>query len=472
MLLTSCYRTICSLTAARNAVSFCVIVGLGSADLVSTTTQPVGLVIAVDSRTRAPIISSRSIHVVNLGPSSESADIVVRIADSLDVGTFTAKLVSKDSFAVPGRLWGGQEGVKVLFARVPALQKHIHEQLLSGRKFSVQVELRPNGENPQIPEHTAYHQWGSTELVLPGETAELNVVVHVDSFAPRLIAVIDTSRLSLFATVDSVIGPIGSVLQHGRNEWHIAVRSRDRLPLGLTGSFVLALRELETDRYVGERTVSLAFDTIAPVIWNYRAELLSNHSLVVSLATGDERSGVEENGVVTSFSVDDGQSWTRVVHMSEEDHTGQPRFFRTTTGPLPFDTRVRVRTVVSDRAGNTSSSIPADFVVVAPVEYVVQIASSGPGLIDRIDTLTSAIQQLDLAVVRPPTDIEQTAAYLISPGDTVFERRRIRELSGSVESLSESYRAERKPSAPFRNLFWKSPDVRSAPFELRIEPWR
>ncbi|MFD2640807.1 hypothetical protein [Pseudomonas japonica] len=103
------------------------------------------------------------------------------------------------------------------------------------------------------------------------------------------------------------------------------------------------------------------FDTIPPVVTDYRLVSLDDGRLAIQALVSDQGSGIlEATGVSSEFSVDGGKTWARKAHNYKVGNFVRPTLFETVIGPFRKDTTIQLRFTAFDTAGNAATIIPTD----------------------------------------------------------------------------------------------------------------
>ncbi|MGH0218494.1 hypothetical protein NKY68_00195 [Sinorhizobium meliloti] len=139
------------------------------------------------------------------------------------------------------------------------------------------------------------------------------------------------------------------------------------------------------------------YDTVPPIVADYRIVLTNDHRIAVQVLVADQGSGVlEATGVSTQFSTDGGRTFASRPHNYKAGNFVVPTLFESVLGPFAPNTNVQLRFLAKDTAGNVTSIIPD-----------AATAIKAPQGAERL---------LDLAYIFPRT--QPNAIFALEPGKT------------------------------------------------------
>lgn len=328
-------------------------------------------------------IEEVEVRIVNFGNQTGSGRVSVDIVDA--EGKVILHLTPPDGeevIQVPAASMGGKEG-KILRMKASWELNGLIDRFDLGRiQYGVMATIEPIGPDDNPGNNRKTKTWNNMTRVVPSAVNTFNyVLMNHEAEAREFDVRLETSQLPPgWKVADSNAG-----------------RGRVRLAPGeaVRGTLTLSLPDgTPANGAFSEARVSLVdpakgtvyrqhewfeiYDTTPPVISNYRAIMLKDHTIAIQALVADQQSGVlEATGVSTQWSVDDGKTWSVKAHNYKTGNFIRPTLFETVIGPFPAGTNVMLRFSAKDTAGNTASMIPSDakaYLAPPGAEQLIQMA--------------------------------------------------------------------------------------------------
>jgi len=151
------------------------------------------------------------------------------------------------------------------------------------------------------------------------------------------------------------------------------------------------------------------YDTVPPVVTDYRMVLLDDGQIATQALVSDQGSGIlEATGVATEYSTDGGRRWSRTTAAYKNGNFVRPTLFESVMGPFRPGTEVLVRFSARDTAGNETAIIPSD--------AVAMIAPQGANLLLQTAYLFPRTQRNPIFDIDKLHEIQQNLKALKAKG--------------------------------------------------------
>ena len=334
-------------------------------------------------------IEEVEVRVVNLGNESGSGRLSVDVVDAEGrVLLHLTPPAGEEVVQVPAANLGGRQGKIIRMQASWELNGLIDRFDLAHVQYGIMATIQPLGQDDDLSNNRKTKTWNNMSRVVPGGTTTFNyALANHESERQTFQLRLERSHVppdwrlsdSNEGRGNITLGPGESV----RGTLSLTVPS-NLAQIGAFSEVRISLVEPTTGSVYRQNEWFEIFDTVPPVISNYRAVLLRDHTVAIQALVSDQHSGVlEATGVSTEYSVDGGRTWARKAHNYKTGNFIRPTLFETVLGPFPAGTDVMLRFTARDTAGNTSSIIPSDataFAAPPGAEQLIQMAYVFPRL--------------------------------------------------------------------------------------------
>jgi hypothetical protein len=265
---------------------------------------------------------------------------------------------------VPAFARGGREGKILRMKASWELNDLIDRFDRSRTRYGVKATIETIGPDANWSDNAKVKEWNLPYGVRPGAMSVFNYVfTNTDARPHRVQWQVDQTDPPPGWQVEG-IPDIRAAFEMAPGQKRTGTLSLKTPVTIVEGAFLetrLALIDVETRRVIQQHEWFQIYDTIQPTVTNYRAVLLADHTLAIQALVADQHSGVlEATGVSTQFSVDGGKTWSGKTHGYKVGNFVRPTLFEAVLGPFAPGTKVLVRLMAVDTAGNAQTAIPAD----------------------------------------------------------------------------------------------------------------
>jgi hypothetical protein len=219
----------------------------------------------------------------------------------------------------------------------------------------------------------------------------------------------------------------------GKVRLRLSLRTPPESALGTMFVARLSLVSRENRQVIQQREWVEVYDTVAPIVTNYRVIVLRDRRIGIQLTASDRHSDIHPQRVVTQFSLDGGHTWQSRRHLYKLNVLGHPSTFETIIGPFATGTRLLLRICAADVAGNVGTHIPRE-------AQAFLAAPNSEGLLERQDRTDPEAETLLFAFEKQQNIIHQAARMLAyRTGDSAVDRAMQRR-SNDVRSIATTLR--------------------------------
>jgi hypothetical protein len=322
------------------------------------------------------------VRVVNLGDKSGDGRVSVDVVDAQ--GHILLSLNPPEGQEVvhmPAAADGGLQGKIIRMKASWELNGLIDRFDLGHIQYGVMATVEPTTPDDDLTNNRKCKTWNNMLRVTPSATNTFNYAFkNYDTNAKEFKLSLLTSKLPSGWTLKDSNERRGTVkLSPGEIlRGTLSLSVPDNIEEGAFSEARISLIDAQSGEVYRQHEWFEIYDTVPPVISNYRAILLQNHTIAIQALVADQQSGVlEATGVSTQFSVDGGKTWAAKAHNYKTGNFVRPTLFETVIGPFSPKTNVMLRMTARDTAGNVAWRIPDDasaFMAPAGAEQLMQLA--------------------------------------------------------------------------------------------------
>jgi hypothetical protein len=319
------------------------------------------------------------VRVRNLGSDAGRGRVYVDVLD--ETGKQLLRLTPPDDqkvISVPAVDRGGREGKILRMKANWSLNTLIDAYDRAHRRYDVRATVETIGPDSDPSDNAKVKSWNIPFAVHPG-----GINVYSYTFQNH-----ETQTISVRWRFEHTPYPPG---------WNIEGVPAEQAPITLqpgqqlTGNLLMhAPQQLHQGDFVEARLSLIradnsslfqqhewfqVYDVVPPVISNYKLVNTEDHHIGIQALVTDKDSGVlEATGVVTEFSTDGGHTWAITAHNYKSGNFVKPTLFEAVIGPFVPGTKLMLRMMARDTAGNIQTVIPTEAVGIAPTPTVRQTA--------------------------------------------------------------------------------------------------
>jgi hypothetical protein len=395
------------------------------------------------------------VRVQNYGEEAGTGKVYVDVLDEFGNGLLHLEPPDEMKLIrVPAYDRGGKEGKIIRMKASWELNALIDQFDRSKRRYGVKATIETTGEDKNWLDNAKIKEWNIPFKLQPG-------FMNVYNYVFKNTTEKTITAKWLFDHSDYPQGISIKNLPSGRKTIQLPPGGEIKGTLFLQaparmeeGAFLearLSLVNTETNRIFQQHEWFQVFDTEKPVVTNYRAVLLQNHTIAIQALVADKGSGVlEATGVTTEFSVDGGKTWAVKAHNYKVGNFVRPTLFETVLGPFAPETKVLVRFTAMDTYGNAQTIIPADasaFIAPPNAELLLQQAYIFPRTsqnmvfeLEKVKNLGLTLEKLkainvDIASI----DLTKENALGIDPAklkELNMDQQRLNDIKDDLKKLS------------------------------------
>jgi hypothetical protein len=417
---------------------------LGAPRALTRGSQFVNLRVADDPLYGRPAVTEFAVRLQNLGNSRGVGEVSVDLVDGLGTVLITLDIPSHERVVgIPAYRLGGVEGRTIHLPRSTRLTSLVDSLIAAGVRYGLRATVATIGEDEDWSDNTKTRELGTTQTLIPAATTTLTRTFRNTTDNPwrarwqvdwlsapygvRLAGLPESGREIELQPGDSVT-------------ISLIARSLAEIAHGTVLSARISLIALASNRVLQQHELFAVFDSIAPVLGNYRAVVFANGMVGVQLMASDRHSEMDRRGVTTHYSLDEGRTWSSQVHTYYSDDFFRPAVFETFLGPIPRGSKILLSVTARDAAGNSQNEPPVDAaVIIAPRNAEYLIAVDSPFTVQSPNTAVFGPErfvkvQEHLNESRGAGD-QFTRNERLKPDD--FEKRRITDLVAMVAPLTK-----------------------------------
>ncbi len=253
-------------------------------------------------------IEEVEVRVVNLGNAPGTGKLSVDVVD--DKGRVLLSLSPPDGQEIvqmPAADQGGLQGKIIRMKASWELNGLIDRFDMGHVQYGVMATIAPVTQDDNLLNNRKCKTWNNMARVQPGGTNTFNYAfVNSDSVAHDFRLHLETNHLPPDWVLKDSNEDKGVIhLNPGDTiNGTLSLKVPDKIEEGAFSEARLALVNTADGTVYRQHEWFEIYDTVAPVISNYRAVLLQNHTIAIQALVADQQSGVlEATGVSTQFSL-------------------------------------------------------------------------------------------------------------------------------------------------------------------------
>ncbi len=386
-----------------------------------------------------PAISELTVRVMNLGDTEADGQVSLDVVDSTGALLRAVPIASDDRvLRVSSYDQGGKQGKAAQVRPNVELSAVLDSLARSRATYGLRASVRTLGHDVDPSNNIKVKEWGPRKRLDAGKAKKFEYVFRNGSGQLR------RARWK----VEHTRAPVGWLLEGlpdtSRDIWwrpgqalhqSLIMRAVESPSLGGRLETRLTLLDAGTGEVIQQHEWFQVYDTVAPMISNYRVVVTSNGMVAIQVMVGDRHSSVSERGVSTEYSLDGGQVWQSKLHRRVFEETSRVAVFETLLGPFMPNSAIWLRINALDLAGNVNTDVPPDahaFVLPPNAEKLISDDLTVPAReaspvfdVEKLTRLLSVIGEP--RDVDPPSDREVHGA--LSPARSTLspalEQRRV-----------------------------------------------